>query len=597
MKKFVPLLLLALAVCGVYAPVVRNGFVWDDTALVLRDPLIRSWRLIPEGFQHFLFTDATASDFYRPIQRLTYTAEYAAFGFNALPFHVTSVICHLAAAIALLFFAREFLRFCGADERARQWVPVIAAMVWAIHPVQTSAVAYISGRADPLAALFGFSGLCVGLITLRSAGARAWLLTAAAAILFVLSALSKEAGLIFLALWLAIVIARSKASIPALSIIALVLATYLSLRLPAKHIEPPPREAPPVLVRPILAARAIAEYAGILAFSRNLHMERDIETRPSGFGEASITGAARRELQTLAGIILTAGFVYWLTRERKRDRAVFLALLLTTITYLPVSGIVPLNATVAEHWLYLPSAFLLLATTLCVTRFIESHAPMHLRRVAVAALAVCMLLLGGRTFSRTFDWKDQRTFLERTIASGGDSARMLINLGSLEMNEGRLDLARKHLDAALQKEPEQPHGVINAAAVALKQNDFVRAQELLARATKMPLVEARAHEMLTVLEHKQTGRTNLLRMRLASRTGAADWSIEKRYVMLLAQTGARDAALKELRHCLQTEWYRAESWQLLAELAAQAGNEPEARAASARAALYDVRLHERTSAL
>ncbi|MGI8436377.1 MAG: hypothetical protein ACR2NX_05670 [Chthoniobacterales bacterium] len=46
---------------------MRDGFVWGDTALVLRDPLIHSWRLIPESFQHFLFIDATASDFYRPV--------------------------------------------------------------------------------------------------------------------------------------------------------------------------------------------------------------------------------------------------------------------------------------------------------------------------------------------------------------------------------------------------------------------------------------------------------------------------------------------------------------------------------------------------
>jgi hypothetical protein len=81
MKKRWAILVLAVAVFG-YAPVVRTGFVWDDTAFILRDPLIRSWRLIPEGFQHFLFTDATASDFYRPIQRLTYTVEYWAFAFN-----------------------------------------------------------------------------------------------------------------------------------------------------------------------------------------------------------------------------------------------------------------------------------------------------------------------------------------------------------------------------------------------------------------------------------------------------------------------------------------------------------------------------------
>ena len=79
MKKIWAALILIAVVFISYAPAVRNGFVWDDTALVLRDPLIRSWRLIPEGFNHVLFVDATASDFYRPIRRLIYTIDYAAF--------------------------------------------------------------------------------------------------------------------------------------------------------------------------------------------------------------------------------------------------------------------------------------------------------------------------------------------------------------------------------------------------------------------------------------------------------------------------------------------------------------------------------------
>ncbi|PYJ80841.1 MAG: hypothetical protein DME73_08640, partial [Verrucomicrobia bacterium] len=66
-KKIWAALILIAFVFISYAPAMRNGFVWDDTALILRDPLIRSWRLIPEGFNHFLFVDATASDFYRPI--------------------------------------------------------------------------------------------------------------------------------------------------------------------------------------------------------------------------------------------------------------------------------------------------------------------------------------------------------------------------------------------------------------------------------------------------------------------------------------------------------------------------------------------------
>ena len=122
MKKRWAILVLAVAVFVSYAPVVRDGFVWDDTALILRDPLIRSWRLIPEGFQHFLFTDATASDFYRPMQRLTYTIEYWAFAFRPAPYHVTSVLCHLAAAIALFAFSCELLRFFGIADRSRSWI-------------------------------------------------------------------------------------------------------------------------------------------------------------------------------------------------------------------------------------------------------------------------------------------------------------------------------------------------------------------------------------------------------------------------------------------------------------------------------------------
>ena len=48
MKKLWAVLILLVAVFISYAPTVRNDFVWDDTALILRDPPIRSWQLIPE---------------------------------------------------------------------------------------------------------------------------------------------------------------------------------------------------------------------------------------------------------------------------------------------------------------------------------------------------------------------------------------------------------------------------------------------------------------------------------------------------------------------------------------------------------------------
>jgi Tfp pilus assembly protein PilF len=589
-KKNLPALILAALVFAVYAPALWNGFVWDDTALILRDPLIRSWRLIPEGFQHFLFTDATASDFYRPLQRLTYTLDYGAFAFHPGGYHLTSILCHLAAALALLLFAGELLNLFGVDERKWRWIAFCAALAWAIHPVHTAAVVYVSGRADPLAAAFGFLGLYVAIHSFRAEGAKRWMLLFAAGALFLLSALSKESGMVFLLLWCAILLLRKKwmEFLPATVVVLFVITIYLSLRLPAEHVPAPTLRPPaPLLVRPIVTARAVAEYAGLVLVPINLHMDRDVETRAEGEAESRESHAAWREMQTLLGILLAGGVVYWMWRSRRQAPAISGCLLLAIISYLPVSGIFPLNATVAEHWIYVPTAFLFLAAGLAISQFSISTA------ILGSALAVWLIFLGTRTWIRTFDWKDQRTFLERTITSGGDSARMLINLAGLELSQGNLDAAKKNLALALRKEPNQPLALLSLASIAMRQNDFAAARDLLNRPTNTPLFEARAYELLALLEHKEKGRVDLLRFRLAARTGPPNWSIEKRYVEVLDQSGEPNAAIAELKSCLATQWYRAESWQLLSGLLSKAGQTAEAAKAKARAEAYDVHLNER----
>jgi tetratricopeptide (TPR) repeat protein len=588
-KKILPALLVAALVLAVYVPALRNGFVWDDTALILRDPLIRSWRLIPEGFQHFLFTDATASDFYRPIQRLTYTLDYGAFAFRPTGYHLTSILCHLAAALALFLLARELLALFGIEERKRRYIAFFATLAWAIHPVHTAAVVYVSGRADPLAAAFGFLGLSAGIRSLQTNGAKRWVLLFATGALFLLSALSKETGIVFIVLWCAILLLKKKWTefVTATVVTLCVVVIYLSLRLPAEHVPAPTLRTPaPLLVRPIVAARAFAEYAGLILLPINLHMDRDVETHPEGSGAASANLAAWRELQTLLGILLAAAAAYWLIRSRRQDAAVFSCLVLAALAYLPVSGIFALNATIAEHWIYLPAAFLFLGAGLAISRFQISNL------VLGSVLAVWLIFLGARTWIRTFDWKDQRTFLERTIASGGDSVRMLINLAGLELNEGQLDSAKKHLALALRQEPDQTLAILNLASVALRQNEFSAARALLNRATKMPLIEAKAYELLAVLEYKENGKIDLPRFQLAARTGPPNWAIEKRYVEALDQSGATAAAITELKSCLNTQWYRAESWQLLSDLLTRAGQPAEAASAKARAEEYDVHLGE-----
>jgi tetratricopeptide (TPR) repeat protein len=596
MKRFLALLLIVAAVFASYAPALRNDFVWDDTALILRDPLIRSWRLIPEGFNHFLFVDATASDFYRPIQRVAYTLEYAAFAFRPMAYHFTSIVCHSAAAVAFFFFAEELLLGWAIETKRRRMIAFLATLAWAIHPVHAAAVVYISGRADPLSAAFGFFGAYLVLRSVRVSGRNALLLSGAATVSLLLGALSRETGLIICVLPVVIVALRKnwKAALQAAAVALFATVVYASLRLPAEHIPTPVlRPPPPLLVRPILVARAFAEYVGLVAFPLNLHMERDIDLHPPGLTPASLTAAAWRELQTLLGIVLIAAAIYWMFRARKRNPAAFACLVLAAISYLPVSSLFVLNASVAEHWLYLPSGFFFLAAAV----HIGTRETTRLRRstitVSAVVFAIWMVFLGARTFVRTFDWKDQRTFLERTIAAGGDSARMLINLGELDLSEEKLQDATVHLHAALEKRPEQPFALVDLAAVALKENDFKLARQLLTRASKMPVVAAQAYELLAVLEVRENQRVDLLRFRLAARTGPPNWSIEKRYIRALDETGATDRAIAELKMVLATEWYRAESWQLLAQLFTKAGRPNEAAQAMAHARAYDVHLSDR----
>ena len=437
--------------------------------------------------------------------------------------------------------------------------------------------------------MFGFLGLYCGIRPAPATRASRWLLQIATASLFLLSALSKETGLLFPILLIAIILLRRswRQVLTAIVIFAFVAVSYLSLRLPAEHF-PAPRLRPPapLLVRPIIAARAFAEYTSLLLFPANLHMDRDVESHPFGREDESVRGAAWRELQTLAGIVLIAAALYWLIRSRQRDPAVFGLLVLAALAYLPVCGAFSLNANIAEHWLYLPAAFLFIAATVAISR---RQVPPP---VAASLIAVLAVFLGARTFLYTLDWENQRKFLERTIAAGGDSPRMLINLASQELHEGQLDSAKKHLEAALKLEPNQPFAVINLAVVAIRKEEYATAREILNRAKDLPVVDAQAHELLAILDIKEHDRVELLRFRLASRTGPPNWRIERRYIEALDQTGHSSAAIKELAATLKTQWYRAESWQLLSRLFSKNGPTREATEALEQAKAYDVHLLE-----
>lgn len=576
-------LLLMAAALVVYSPALRNGFVWDDTALVLRDPFIRSWRLIPEGFGHFLFADATASDFYRPMQRLLFTFDYAVFGFAPRGYHLMSILLHGAAAVALYFLLLELI---PQTLRGRM-LAGIAGLLWVIHPLHTSAVTYVAGSADLLAAFFGFAALKMACLSGRTRGSnpppdhrdasRVDLTSGiAAALLFLAAMLSKESGSIFLVVWLAWTALRRDGRRLAMwaGIAVAVAGTALFLRLHAAH-EVAPRFAALAAPseRPALILKAMGEYARLAFAPVDLHMERTL-------------GAAAFDGRSVLGLLAVAGLLLWAWRIRRAR----LLLAAAILAYLPMSNLFALNAHVAEHWLYVPLAFLLGAAAV-------SLEPFRSRQNTLAiVVGLWGVWLGGRTFVRNFDWRDQRTFVERTIAAGGDSARMQMARASLEMGAGNLPGARKAAERALELAPGHPFGWLRLAGIAILEKNHEEARALLERLGTEPFFASERLIDLAAIARSENSEAYLPLLQQAAELSPDDWNVQKRYATALWKSGAREAARERLNEILQRQPYRAETWEMLGRFLRAEGLAEEAEKAFAEASLRDMHWRRPTMA-
>jgi tetratricopeptide (TPR) repeat protein len=129
----------AATVAVAWANAARGPFQWDDYAVIVNNPRVHTlagWaRAIPTGI--------------RPVLALSYTLQWIADA-GPLGFHRFNLVVH---ALAVVLVWRFCLRLVGP-------VPaVVAALLFAVHPVQTEAVTYVTGRSASLTTVFYLTGL------------------------------------------------------------------------------------------------------------------------------------------------------------------------------------------------------------------------------------------------------------------------------------------------------------------------------------------------------------------------------------------------------------------------------------------------------
>ncbi|MGD8451288.1 MAG: tetratricopeptide repeat protein [Phycisphaerae bacterium] len=150
----IPLLLAA----GVHIPALWGDLVWDDR--IVQDRQIVAFQSLHDVFFPPKGIYEWGNSYYRPVITLSYLMDRALYGprDTAGP-HATVIICHCIATVLVWLLARQVLRRSAWVD----WAAVGAAAVFAVHPIHTETVCWITGRSDTLAGMFLLGSLVCAL--------------------------------------------------------------------------------------------------------------------------------------------------------------------------------------------------------------------------------------------------------------------------------------------------------------------------------------------------------------------------------------------------------------------------------------------------
>ena len=596
------LLLLVISV-AVRVPSLPGEFLWDDKFLARDSPFIKSPLLALEVFRQYLFPDSFSAH-YRPVQNLSYMADYFFWNTNTFGFHLTNLLLHALSAVALYFLLRRLLRSIGrvewlqTNEKLVSSLSFFAALIWAVHPVHSAAIDYISGRADSLAFVFAASGW---LLVLRGRETKhpaiRWLLFVLAAVLGLLALCSRETA----ALWCIFFLLHTlffdrqisrRGKTLSVTICLAILAAYLGLR----HLPPPRSEAGPsegwgAPVRAVLMLRALGDYGRLMIFPSNLHMERTVMDGNDYRSSATWQNSVANEYLSIAGLLFAA-LLFAGCRWRGNGRLwrIF-GTVWFAIGYLPTSNIVELNATCAEHWLYLPSVGLLVFLAGCVLDL-----PPRWRRPLPAFACIAVVLLGARSAIRSSDWVTPEIFYERTLAAGGTSIRVATNLAEIYTSQGNYPKAEAMLRRVLAIMPDYPTARNNLAHALSLEGKTSEAEALFAQADKSAKETRKSYPRtwlaavnLAHLRHAAGRDADALVILEKARAEYPEiWEIVSLESELLRQTKGPAPALRLVSDFARNHWWQYGAALALGRLYAEAGDANRAAEELHRASWLDV---------
>ncbi|HET7451927.1 MAG TPA: glycosyltransferase family 39 protein, partial [Thermoanaerobaculia bacterium] len=431
-----PALLLAAGLLS-FANGLTGDFTYDDKAIVRDDARIQRWENLPQIFTtHYFGGSLATGTSYRPVDLLSFAANWMVHGRYLFGYHAVNVALHVANTWLLFFLFRR---------RYGETTAGIAALLFAVLPVHVEAVTSIVGRAEVLAATF----LLLAFFAEARARRRGRRVPLGAWLLYFLAILTKESAVVFPGLlflydlsadagpFLRRIAERLRRrgirylgfAVPlaaTFAVRAAVLhgflisnqAAFFELENPLVSLSTPARLAN--------ACAVMLRSLGRTAFPALLSADESAWQLPMLTSRSPLFWGALAAIAALAA----SGIVLF----RARPAAGF-GILFFLLAALPTSNFLFVTGTImAERLMYLPSAGIALAAAAFLPADLPSLAG---RRLRAAALAAAVILLLFRTISRNPVWESDEALFRNLILTSPDSAKAHYDLAYAEADRKR----------------------------------------------------------------------------------------------------------------------------------------------------------------
>ena len=468
MKKTHHLIIIALALLC-YANTLTLHFALDDRMVILESQytIKGGWESVKSIFTEDTFSGYFGSDKsivaggrYRPMSQLTYMIEFQLFGKNIREkigdlddyynlhkaeneayFYETPLpfVCHLMnmlyfILLCLLLYevlSRIFPQFTG--EKWYQSLPFLAVLLFAVHPIHTEAVANVKGRDEIFAMLGAVTAL---LCSLKYVDTRKWYWLILCFLAFTFGIFSKENTITFLAVMpLSLYYYKNDKKRPVdyfITLIPMLLGSVFFIWARAQVLGGmmPADTTSNILNNPFVHSTRAQEIATTL-ITWGIYLKLLFFPHPLTHDyyphQITITDFSN-PLVWLILIGCLALIVYGIWNLRKKSVPAY-AILFFVLTFSITSNLFfNVGTFMNERFVFMPSAGFTLLVGWWIYLLATSKTVV-LQKTSVGITCLICLLLGIKTFTRNFTWKDDFTLFLTDVKTSENSIKCNISAG------------------------------------------------------------------------------------------------------------------------------------------------------------------------